>query len=95
MNLILFAGSSIPKSAVFWIVLLCGIGSVLCFNFSSSVKNLILSDGNYYFISVVNLLSFIVTFFMAFSQAESALSALSAWAITKPILSELLFMSVT
>lgn len=60
-----FLNSNIPRITVFFVVLLSGAGSVLCFNFSSSIKNLISANGDYYYISVVDLivrvLNYVVT----------------------------------
>ena len=54
--------TNIPKLEVFLVILLSGLSSVLVFNFSASIKNVISSDGNYYFISVVNLIVKVLTY---------------------------------
>lgn len=54
--------TNIDRTTIFFVVLFSGISSVLSLLFISSVKNLLLADGNYYFISIVNLLVKILTY---------------------------------
>lgn len=54
--------TTIPRFSVFMVVLLSGLSSVLSFLFLASIKNVISSDGNYYFISIMNLIIKVLTY---------------------------------
>lgn len=73
--------TTISHTEVFFTLFLSGLSSVLVFNFSAAIKNVIAADGNYYFISLVNLVVKVLTYAVTIIAALFTLNIISIKAI--------------
>lgn len=78
--------SDINRWTIFGVVLLSGLNSVITFNLLSSVRNVIEADGNYYFVSILDVvgkvLNYGVTIFIAMFTLNIVTIKVSAICIT-------------